>query len=112
MEESSFETLESLATHLSKRIIKHWIFPYTSKEPFANVKISLVKPSATTFADAPVVTITRSSNPAADGTAKTLWEEWLSWNTGVETRLPFPHQGRFDSWIYDNFPGDTTGIAQ
>ncbi|PQM43512.1 hypothetical protein VC83_09639 [Pseudogymnoascus destructans] len=109
IEESAFETLESLAAHLVNRIIKHFIFPYTTREPFSDVRVSLVKPSATTFAEAPIVTVSRSSNPAIDTTSKTLWEEWLSWNTGVESRVPFPYQGRLDSWILDNFPGDSSG---
>lgn len=112
MEESAFETLESLAAHLVCRIIKHFIFPYTTREPFPTVSISLVKPSATTFADAPVVTVSRSSDPAKDATSKTLWEEWLSWNTGVESRVPFPYQGRLDGWIMDNFPGDSSAAQE
>lgn len=106
LEESAFETLESLAIHLTSRIIKHFVFPYTTRKPFPTVTVELVKPSATTFADAPVVTVSRSSDPDKDDTSKTLWEEWNSWNMGRESLVPFPYQGRLDQWIQDHFPGD------
>lgn len=38
--------------------------------------------------------------------SKQLWEEWLSWNMGRESMVPFPYHGRLDQWIQENFPGD------
>ena len=66
-EESAFETLESLATHLSARIIKYFIYAYNPafqrpriqsssthrSSVFSNVRVCLEKPSAVIFADAP-----------------------------------------------------------
>lgn len=111
LEESAFETLESLAIHLTSRVIKHFVFPFTTRKPFPTVTIELVKPSATTFADAPVVTVSRSSDPEKDALSKALWDEWLSWNTGADSRLPFPYNGRLDDWITNKFPGDGTMIG-
>lgn len=109
MEESSFETLETLATHLAKRVIKHFIYAYDDIDNDSMVKIILEKPSATTFAETPVISITRSSNPKV-GMARLLWDERQAIKN--PPKLEFPHQGRLDVWIKENFPGDTTGLQQ
>ncbi len=106
LEESAFETLESLAIHLTSRITKHFIFPYHTRKPFPIVTISLTKPSATTFADAPIVTVSRSSDPEKDERSKQLWDEWISWNMGRDSMIPYPFHGKLDHWIQENFPGD------
>jgi hypothetical protein len=123
-EESSFETLESLATLLSQRIIKYFIYVYTpsydSADPlnllgprdtcFSQVRISLEKPSAVMFADAPMIEVVRTSDPTSDPDAKRLFNEWkLRIQKGNQLRrVPFPLQGTLSAWIEENsVPGDT-----
>ena len=116
VEESSFETLESLATHLSKRIIKYFIYPYSpGQEIFSQVRISLEKPSAIRFADAPAIEIIRTSDPRLDTDSKKLYEEWFRDEEEDDIGLrrpgiPFPLQGRLDTWIQEMCPEDTTGV--
>jgi len=124
-EESSFGTLESLATHLSARIIKYFIYAYTPylrrpMEPFAstqssnvfsNVRVCLEKPSAVIFADSPSIEIIRSSNPQEDRDAEKLWTECLKHAEGNDLQravIPYPLQGKLSAWIYDNCPDDST----
>lgn len=124
-EESSFETLESLATHLSDRLIKYFIYAYTpyfgkpvfqmTAEPdhttFSEVRICLEKPSAITFADAPSIEIIRSSDPSKNKDAGRLFREWLGYIKGkdaLEARIPYPLQGTLSGWISLNCPGDST----
>jgi Dihydroneopterin aldolase len=116
VEESSFETLESLATHLSKRVIKYFIYPYSpGQEIFSQVRICLEKPSAIMFADAPAIEIIRSSDPSLDVESKKLYEEWFQNDDEHEIGafrpgIPFPLQGRLDEWIEEMCPEDTTGV--
>lgn len=58
LEESSFETLEALATHLG-RIILEWgqASSKTKSPPTWNVHVALEKPIAVPFADAPIVEV-------------------------------------------------------
>jgi hypothetical protein len=124
-EESAFETLESLATHLSARIIKYFIYAYTPylqgpvspisathhSNDFGNVRICLEKPSAVTFADAPSVETLRSSNPHEDKDAERLWGECLSYAEGNDlqaAQIPYPLQGTLSAWISENCPRDST----
>lgn len=124
-EESAFETLESLATHLSARIIKYFIYAYNPafqrpriqsssthrSSVFSNVRVCLEKPSAVIFADAPSVEILRSSNPHEDKDAERLWDECESYAEGndlVPGRIPYPLQGTLSAWISENCPGDST----
>ncbi|KAG9238371.1 Dihydroneopterin aldolase-domain-containing protein [Amylocarpus encephaloides] len=60
IEESSFQTLESLASHLAERIVTLFIFPAAHSTPVDvhNITISLEKPTAVTMADAPMVELT------------------------------------------------------
>lgn len=60
MEESSFETLEALGSHLSSRIMKD--FRPLGEQDYTGqlgwqVKISMEKPTAVPFADGPVVEV-------------------------------------------------------
>lgn len=121
-EESSYETLESLAAHLNRRILKYFIYPYQpfirSLEPatlntfsWSQVRICVEKPTAVVLADAPVIEIVRTSDPTTDGEALKLHGEWLDnvrRRGALGTRAPFPLQGTLSSWIKTNFPEDTT----
>jgi hypothetical protein len=114
-EESSFETLESLATLLCRRVIKHFIYAYTPflndlqdprtlspASPYSQVRIRLEKPCAVILADAPLIELTRSSNPYHDEDAKILFAEWeqsIRSRGQDQTRIPFPLQGTLSSWI-------------
>lgn len=64
IEESSFETLESLAEHVWNRILTLFLqthVPLLGTEIHdVHVRIRLEKPSAVTFADAPVIEIIRT----------------------------------------------------
>ncbi|KAI9743120.1 MAG: hypothetical protein M1818_003415 [Claussenomyces sp. TS43310] len=102
IEESSFETLESLAVHVAERVIDLFVYPYrpyeqqqegssvgNNKGPCSLVKVSLEKPSAVTFADTPVIEIVRSTKPVAiEGT-----------NKPHSAKVPFPLLGRLDDWL-------------
>lgn len=91
-EESSFETLEALATQVASLLIKHIIFPMT---PGATVHLKLEKPSAIPFASAPAIEITRGSGQE-DLFAMRLWDE-----CGYRTAkwIPFPLKGRLSDWL-------------
>lgn len=60
MEKSSFETLEALGNHLTSTIMKDWQPNpeelYTGEEGW-QVKISMEKPTAVPFADAPIIEV-------------------------------------------------------
>ncbi|KAK0119038.1 hypothetical protein ONS96_012106 [Cadophora gregata f. sp. sojae] len=120
-EESSFQTLEALAQHLITRIIKyilvpHSSFKYHSSSPSSltlpsdlppsssaskphnhpRIKISLSKPTAVTFANAPTVEMVLDSDPESDEVVRRVWESAKI--EGVR-KVPFPLQGRLDEWI-------------
>ncbi|PBP22643.1 hypothetical protein BUE80_DR006561 [Diplocarpon rosae] len=107
-EESSFQTLEALAEHLVKRIICYALIPHlpsthfpsttSSSKPLNHprIKISLSKPTAVTFADAPTVEMMVDSDPNVNELACRIWEE--AGREGVR-RVPFPLLGRLDEWI-------------
>jgi len=61
------------------------------------IRISLEKPTAVTFADAPVVEMLMDSDPAENHVAESLWQ-----GAGVTKQPPFPLQGRLDDWIRTN----------
>ncbi|KAI9717889.1 MAG: hypothetical protein M1812_004416 [Candelaria pacifica] len=91
-EESSFETLESLATKVASILIKHLVFPMT---PGADVHLKLEKPGAIHFADAPAIEIIRGSCQG-DPFAMKLWDE-----CGYRTAkwIPFPLKGTLSDWL-------------
>jgi len=99
VEESSFQTLEALLSHLSRIIITYFIIPRFSQLPntalYPRIKISIEKPTAVTFADAPVVEILVDSDPQKDPDAKALWLRFYK----KKIRPPFPLTGRLDEWI-------------
>ncbi|CAG8971682.1 hypothetical protein HYALB_00003150 [Hymenoscyphus albidus] len=108
IEESSFRTLESLAKHLGERIISCFIIPYTRTEAqnsedtwvFPCIKICLEKPTAVTFADAPMVEAVVYSHPEKNEYAKALWLESAA---GADFDLPpFPLQGSLGEWVASN----------
>ena len=102
IEESSFQTLEALANHLGKRIIMHFIIPWSVSDPkkkdvYPRIRISLGKPIAVTFADAPAIEVLLDSNPRINESVAKLWEiDDISWLP------PFPLQGRLDEWIKES----------
>lgn len=112
MEESSFQTLEALATHVGQRIIKYFLIPRTSHStggPYERIKICLEKPTAVTFADAPAVEILVDADPSINNLAQQL----LKSNVKRKT-LPFPLQSRLDLWIQENdreADGVETGLS-
>ncbi len=108
MEESSFETLESLSTHLARRVIKHFVYQYTPKVHASRVRIILKKPSAVTFAESPVVEVNWTSDPSVDLRCKSLWDEFNALESAP--KVPFPLTQRLYHWIADKFSGDTTSV--
>lgn len=58
------------------------------------VKISLSKPTAVTFAEAPTVEMATESAPAIAEMAKRVGEAGR-----VSLKVPFPLAGRLDDWI-------------
>lgn len=120
-EESSFQTLEALAQHLIARIIQYILIPHSSfkflspstlplpssstplippssSKPHNHprIKISLSKPSAVIFADAPTVEMVLDSDPESNEVARGVWETVA--REGVR-KVPFPLNGRLDEWI-------------
>ncbi|KAH8657431.1 Dihydroneopterin aldolase-domain-containing protein [Tricladium varicosporioides] len=95
IEESSFQTLEALATHVCRRIIRYFLLPhYREREgdldeisDIPNVKICLEKPTAVTMADAPVIELAMSARDSG------LWE------LCPITKVPFPLSSTLDHWI-------------
>jgi hypothetical protein len=61
------------------------------------VKICLEKPTAVTFAEAPVVEILVDSNPDINGFARQLLRSNMK-----AKKPPFPLQGSLNQWIREN----------
>lgn len=100
IEESSFETLEALVMHVGHRLLKHFLIPEFASacredNVYPRFKISLAKPTAVTFADAPVIELLVESDPEANASTRKLWEEY----DGRQSPPPFPLEGRLDDWI-------------
>jgi dihydroneopterin aldolase len=74
--ESSFQTLESLTSHLSHIIVKEFILPNHSSlgENFPLLNIALEKPTAVTMADAPCVELRVDTNPNKSKEMGELWK--------------------------------------
>lgn len=94
IENSSFQTLEALAAHLSKYIIKYYLTPLAHewRSPYdcPHIHITLEKPTAVTFADAPMIEIRIDTT------------QDLVKVSGSHPALPFPLQGRLEDWISEN----------
>ncbi|KAI9841406.1 MAG: hypothetical protein M1837_000739, partial [Sclerophora amabilis] len=71
VEESAFETLETLATKAVSILIKHFVFRVC---PGVEVRIRVEKPSAVTLAEAPGIEIVRQT-ALRDAFASRLWSE-------------------------------------
>lgn len=126
IEESSFQTLEALCTHLAHRIIVYFLLPHyplpqedhhnshhQHQHPshaswnYQRIRICLSKPTAVTFADAPSVSILLDSDPSKSQDVKELWrqrEKLVGVGLGgrQEAMVPFPLEGRLDEWIASN----------
>ncbi|KAF4629213.1 hypothetical protein G7Y89_g8941 [Cudoniella acicularis] len=102
IEESSFQTLEALATHVCQRVIKYLVIPqYIPKGPNAIcplVRIRLEKPTAVTMADAPVVELVVNSGPQVTA-AFYSFQQIQDYSTIKVTKVPFPLQGKLNDWI-------------
>jgi len=97
VEESSYETLESLADDLAAKVVKYFILANEAglggMEP-AGVRITIEKPSAVPFADAPVIEIYRSAEQSDP------WCKRLAVEMGTKRpQVPFPLQGRLDEFL-------------
>ena len=108
IEESSFQTLEALATHVGRRILKYFLSPIVVHRggggTHERIKICLEKPTAVTFAEAPAVEILIDSNPDVNGFARHL----LRGNMKAR-KPPFPLQGSLNQWIRENGPEAVSG---
>ncbi|KAL2358501.1 Dihydroneopterin aldolase-domain-containing protein [Cryomyces antarcticus] len=86
IEQSSFETLESLATEEAEQLMRQFVLPET---PGSNVRIRLEKPLAVPFADAPAIEIFRSSDPDDPFGRKMIVE--ANAGKGMQLRLVKPY---------------------
>lgn len=95
VEESSYETLESLAEELAARAVKYFILPVqTAPHEAAGIRIRIEKPSAVPFADAPAVEIYRQAETSSEFGKRMIVELG-----GKRPRVPFPLQGRLDEFL-------------
>jgi hypothetical protein len=97
IEESSFKTLEALASHVGQRVIQYFFIPLYKNGVFLNyprIHICLEKPTAVMFADAPAIEVLIESDPAKNQTISGL-REWAK----LAEKPPFPLNGRLDEWI-------------
>ncbi|KAI9828545.1 MAG: hypothetical protein M1819_006602 [Sarea resinae] len=92
IEESSFETLESLVTVVVARIIEFFVIRTT---PGATVRLKVEKPTAIPSAQAPLIEISRVA--ASENSLVRLMLG--DWGNKVPDRVPFPLQGRLDEWM-------------
>lgn len=96
--ESSYETLESLAEDLATKIVKYFILANDnstgSAEAAAGIRVTIEKPSAVPFADAPVIEIYRSAEQSD------AWGKRMAAELGSKRpQIPFPLQGRLDEFL-------------
>ncbi|KAI9790568.1 MAG: hypothetical protein M1833_001919 [Piccolia ochrophora] len=113
IEDSRFETLESLATHVASMLIKHFVFRMS---PEADVRIRVEKPSAIAFADGPGVEVVRRSRPGDALARKT----WIECGRSYPPKIPFPLGGSLDEYLQsrvslpraadENPPRETNGV--
>jgi hypothetical protein len=91
--------------HLSTKIIKYFLIPHfpdslradvlegRGKHNHQRICISLEKPTAVMFADAPVVEVLVDSDPSKSEVVKALWESHTN-----AMQPPFPLQGTLATW--------------
>lgn len=122
IEESSFDTLESLGTHLVRRIIKWFLYAEfrtfvkpPNEDPEVQfgqlVIVSLEKPSAVMFAESPAVEVRRHADPRhSRELLNQIFESSKRNHVDMVAGgiVPFPLQGRLDDWIRETDPFDTT----
>ncbi|KAH8809210.1 Dihydroneopterin aldolase-domain-containing protein [Xylogone sp. PMI_703] len=94
MEESSFQTLEALATQIGRRIVTLFINALELWGSNPRIKICLEKPIAVPFADSPAVELTLDTHPD-----RYEWKEDLRTSSSDWPIPPFPLQNRLDEWI-------------
>lgn len=79
--------------HVGERIVKYFVLPFCiGIDP--RITISLEKPTAVTFADAPVVEVTLETGPDRNPMMEAIYR-----NATETPQPPFPLQGRLDEWI-------------
>ncbi|KAI9814698.1 MAG: hypothetical protein M1832_005697 [Thelocarpon impressellum] len=91
VEESVFETLESLATWVASMVIKCFMFRFG---PLV-LRLRVEKPTAVMLAEAPGVEITRTSSQT-DPFARQLWDDC---GRRCPDPIPFPLKGRLDAHL-------------
>ncbi|KAI9653138.1 MAG: hypothetical protein M1831_006222 [Alyxoria varia] len=98
VEESSFETLESLSESIAACIIKFFIFAKGDAHPSGvehpSVKVKIKKPRAIPNADAPAVEIQRRADPEDSFGRRMLGELG-----NKRPQIPFPLEGRLDEFL-------------
>ncbi|KAL9058631.1 MAG: hypothetical protein Q9162_001638 [Coniocarpon cinnabarinum] len=99
VEESAFETLESLCESVTSKVIKYFVIanqplkPNFEAEP-AGVGVKIAKPSAVPRADAAAVEIYRSAQPD-NAYGKRLYAELGN----KRPKVPYPLEGRLDEFL-------------
>jgi len=75
---------------------------------YPRIRVKLEKPTAVTFADAPMIEMLVDADPyKGDKLAKEMWDEAIfkdGRDKMLEKKPPFPLQGRLDEWIAKNEP--------
>ncbi|KAB8343104.1 hypothetical protein FH972_022697 [Carpinus fangiana] len=98
VEESSYETLESLAEELAGRTVKYFVLPHQMSAAgypeVAGVRIKIEKPSAVPMADAPAVEVYRSAE-SQEAFGKRMMAELGN----KRPQIPFPLAGRLDDFL-------------
>lgn len=88
--------------HLARYIVRYFLIPTSQEDDppstFERVKVRFEKPTATTFADNPIVEFVLDSSPS-NAVVKKLWAERESAESP-----PFPLQGRLDEWVKKTYP--------
>jgi hypothetical protein len=76
--ESEFNTLESLTSYLTTKIIQEFLSKYDFEKETGNdyprLRIILEKPTAVTFADAPAVEVFVDTNPTSSKEIAKAWK--------------------------------------
>ena len=98
IEESNFETLESMAEEIASRLLKFFVIAKrpssTDTMEAAGVRVKIKKPIAVPMAEAPAVEIYRSADPN-DAFGKRM----LSELGPKRPQVPFPLEGRLDDFL-------------
>lgn len=97
-EESAYETLEALAEDIATRVIKLCIWAPAIASHFepnmAGVRVTLAKPSAVPFAEAPAIEIYRTAQREDPSVQRLLTELG-----NKPPKIPFPLPGRLDEFL-------------